>query len=82
MAVTANVAKQKLEKLIQQVNDDCLPIEIVTDEGSAVLVPKDHFDSLEETAYLFRNPVMAERLMQAYERFKRGEFIERELIEE
>ncbi|AOW93711.1 hypothetical protein BFN03_16525 [Rhodococcus sp. WMMA185] len=82
MAVTANVAKQKLAELIQQVNDDCLPIEIVTDEGSAVLMPKDYFDSLEETAYLLRSPANAERLRRAYEASLRGEFVERELIEE
>lgn len=82
MAVTANVAKAKLEELIRQVNDDCLPVEIVTGEGSAVLMPKDYFDSLEETAYLLSSPANARRLAESIEQLRRGEVTERRLIED
>ncbi|NLE82682.1 MAG: type II toxin-antitoxin system prevent-host-death family antitoxin [Rhodococcus sp.] len=82
MAVLASQARKSLEALIEQVNDDCLPVEIVSEHGSAVLVPKAEWDAIEETAYLLRSPANARRLAKGLEQARRGEVIERDLIED
>ena len=42
---------------------------------------KDDFDALTETAYLLRNPANAERLLEAVERARRGEFQQHDLLD-
>ena len=49
--------------------------------GNAVLISKDDYDAITETAYLLRNSKGAERLLAALERARRGEFETRELFE-
>jgi antitoxin YefM len=63
MAITASQARAQLLPLIEQVNDDHVPIEIVSKKGSAVLMSLSDFEALEETAYLLRTPANAEHLM-------------------
>lgn len=82
MAVLASQARKSLEALIKQVNDDHLPVEIVSEEGSAVLVSKEEWDAIEETAYLLQSPVNARRLIESYERSIRSEYTEHELTED
>lgn len=45
-------------------------------------MPKDYFDSLEETVYLLRSPANAQCLTESLERVRRGKYTERELIED
>lgn len=76
VAISASEARRRLYPLIEQVNDDHEPVEIVSSKGSAVLMSKDDFDSWRETDYLFRSPVNARRLLRAYEdseRFREGD---------
>ncbi|KDP92569.1 MULTISPECIES: type II toxin-antitoxin system Phd/YefM family antitoxin [Clavibacter] len=81
-AITASDARRNLFGLIQQVNDDHSPVEVVSKHGNAVLISKDDFDAITETAYLLRNAKGAQRLLGALERARRGEFETHELIDE
>jgi antitoxin YefM len=81
-AITATDARRNLFGLIQQVNDDHVPVEVVSKRGNAVLISKDDYDAIVETAYLLRNAAGAERLLAALERAKRGEFETHGLLED
>ena len=47
-------------------------VEIVSRKGNAVLMPADEYAAWQETAYLFRSPANARRLLDAYERARAG----------
>ena len=47
----------------------------------AVILSKDDYDAMTETAYLLRNPQSAERLLAAIERARRGEFAQHDLLD-
>lgn len=78
-AISASEARKSLFPLIQQVNADHVPVEIVSKHGNAVLVSKEDWDSMEETAYLLRSPANAARLAESLEQARRGEAAERPL---
>jgi antitoxin YefM len=78
-AITASEARKSLFPLIQQVNADHTPVEIVSKHGNAVLVAKEDWDSMEETAYLLRSPANATRLAEAMAQAHRGEAVGHEL---
>ena len=80
-AITATDARKGLFGLIQEVNQDHTTIEVVSKHGNAVLMSKDDFDALTETAYLLRNAANAERLLESIERARRGEFEKHDLLE-
>ncbi|CAN5415415.1 type II toxin-antitoxin system prevent-host-death family antitoxin [soil metagenome] len=80
-AITATDARKNLFGLIQQVNDDHAPVEVVSKHGNAVIMSKDDYDAMAETAYLLRNPRGAKRLLAALERAKRGEVEYHDLLE-
>lgn len=72
MSISASEARSRLFPLIQQVNDDHLPVRINSKGGDAVLMAAADFDSWQETIYLLRSPANARRLMEAVERDKSG----------
>lgn len=78
-AITATEARRSLFGLIQSVNEDHVPVEVVSKHGNAVLISKDDFDAITETAYLLRNAKGAQRLLAALERARLGEFEAHEL---
>ena len=78
-AITASEARKRLFPLIEQVNDDHTPVEIVSKHGNAVLVSKEDWGSMEETAYLLRSPANAAWLVAGLAEARRGEGIERDL---
>jgi antitoxin YefM len=55
-------ARRELVSLIEKVNEDHVPIEIVSKKGSAVLMSLADFEALEETNYLLRSPANAAHL--------------------
>lgn len=65
MAITVIEAQRDLEFLIEQVNLDRTAIEIVSERGSAVLLPKEEYDALVETGYLLSSPANAQRLLSS-----------------
>ena len=79
---TVNSAKQNLENLIRQVENDAEPILIMLDEESkAVLMSEREFNSWQETIYLLSNPANAEHLRKSLAEADAGLTNERELIE-
>jgi antitoxin YefM len=82
MAITASEARRKLFPLIEQVNEDHVPIEITSKHGTAILMAADEYAAWEETAHLFRSPANARRLLDAAEAARRGETSEHPLDRE
>jgi antitoxin YefM len=72
VAISASEARSHLFPLIQQVNDDHVPVRISSRAGDAVLMSAEDFDSWEETVYLLRSPANARRLMEAVARDRAG----------
>ena len=71
--VSASQARKTLFPLIEQVNNDRDVVEIVSRKGSAVLMSAEEYAAWRETAYLFRSPANARRLLDAYERARAGQ---------
>ena len=80
-AVSATDARKSLFGIIRQVNNDHTAVEVVSRHGNAVIMSKDDYDAMTETAYLLRNPANAERLLAAVERARRGEFEQHDLLD-
>jgi len=79
---TLNSAKQNLETLIRQVENDAEPVLIMVDENrKAVLMSEREFNSWQETIYLLSNPANAEHLRKSLAEADAGLTRERELIE-
>lgn len=81
MAITTSEARRDLFGLIERVNLDHSEIEITSNRGSAILMPKDEYDSLIETSYLLRSPENARRLLSALASARADETVEHDLIE-
>ena len=79
MTITATEARARLFPLIEEVNDDRAAIRIASKRGNAVLVAEADYDALQETAYLFRSPANARRLLEADAALRRGDGVEIEL---
>lgn len=81
MAITASAARAKLLLLIEQVNNDRMPVEIISKKGSAVLMSLADFQALEETAHLLRTPANAVHLMDSIVQHQAGQRQSHELSE-
>ena len=81
MALSASEARKRLFPLIEQVNDDQEPVEIVSKNGAAYLVSADQWRSLMETAYLLRSPANAERLLRSIADAEAGHTDVQELLD-
>lgn len=79
MSISASEARRTLFPLIERVNQDRLAVEIVSRAGNAVLMPADEYSAWQETAYLFRSPANARRLLDAFDQAKAGRFEEHPL---
>lgn len=80
MAVTASEARKTLFPLIEQVNDDHVPVEITSKRGSAVLMSLEDYQALQETAHLLRVPANARRLLESLAQAQSGQRQEHELL--
>lgn len=78
-AISASEARKTLFPLIERVNEDHTPIEIVSKRGNAVLVSKEDWDSIMETNYLLRTPANARHLAESIEQWRAGRATERDL---
>jgi antitoxin YefM len=79
-AITATEARRRLFPLIEQVNDDHTPVEIVHKRGNAVLVSKEDWDAMVETAYLSHG-ANGRRLRRAISELNAGGGVTQELID-
>jgi antitoxin YefM len=64
----------------EQVNNDHTPVEITSKNGDAVLMSRADYDALEETAYLFRVPANAARLLESLDQAGQGERHQHDLL--
>jgi antitoxin YefM len=78
-AISASEARKTLLPLIERVNEDHIPVEIVSKRGNAVLVSKDDWDSIMETNYLLRTPANARRLLESIEQWRTGRVTARDV---
>lgn len=79
MAITITEARKRLFPLIEQVNNDRIPVEIISKRGDAILMSKDDFEELEETAHLLRSPANAARLLESLKQAASGDRQEHQL---
>ncbi|MCC9192737.1 type II toxin-antitoxin system prevent-host-death family antitoxin [Arthrobacter sp. zg-Y916] len=63
MTIPADEASRNLGYLIERVNRDHSAVEIVSEDGSGILMAKNEYDALVETSYLLSSPRNAARLM-------------------
>lgn len=81
-ALTYSYVRTHLAEVMRQVNDDHAPVLVTTQRGKpVVMMSLDDFNSLEETAYLLRDPKRAKRLLASVERLRAGDGTVRELID-
>jgi antitoxin YefM len=81
VAMSASEARKRLFPLIEQVNDDQEPVEIVSKAGTAYLVSADQWRSVMETAHLLRSPANAARLLGSIADAEAGRTEPQELID-
>jgi len=80
-ALTYTHTRQHFADIMRRVNDDHAPVVVMSQRGKpVVIVSLDDFQSLEETAYLMRNPTGARRLLESVEELRNGGGTPRELI--
>ncbi len=79
MAITVSEARKNLFPLIEQVNNDRIPVEIMSRRGNAVLMSREDYDALEETAHLLRAPANARHLLESLVQAREGQRQERPL---
>jgi antitoxin YefM len=79
MAITASEARKNLFPLIEQVNDERSVVELTSCRGDAVLVSREEYDALQETAHLLRAPKNARRLLESIDQALAGQREEHEL---
>lgn len=79
-AITYSSARANLASTMDRVCNDHEPL-IITRNGdqSVVMLSLEDFQTLQETAYLLRNPANAKRLLSAVAQLVAGQGTEREL---
>ena len=78
--ISYSYARQHLSALLDSVIDDSEVVCIQRKSGKeAIVIGKDDYTSLLETAYLLRSPENSRQLFQALEEANRGEGVEIEL---
>lgn len=82
MAITATEARKRLFPLINEVNEDMAPVEILGKNASAVLIAKDEYDALVEMAHLMRSPKNARRLLESLAEARAGHTEQHDLSED
>lgn len=72
-ALTYSYTRQHFADVMRRVNDDRAPVVVTSQRGKPVVVLSlDDYHSLEETAYLLRNPKGAKRLIESIEELRNG----------
>ena len=76
MVITASQARSQLFPLIEQVNNDSVPVVITSKKGNAVLVSESEWESMVETMYLLRTKTNRERLARSRGEVQTGDLYE------
>ena len=77
--VERKLAYETLPKLIEEVNDDQVAVEIVSRQGTAYLVSADEYHALRETVHLLQSPRNAARLSESLEDVQAGRLLEKDV---
>lgn len=81
-AISNIVAQDNLDKIMEQVCNDHLPMIITRpSQPAVVMMSLEDYQSLEETAYLLRSPNNAKRLLDSISALENGQGIEQELLD-
>ena len=83
-AITASNFRSSLASYLDKVTNDHEPVMVTRGDKqkAAVVLSKEDYESLNETLYLLRSRVNAERLFSSLTKIKDGNVFERDLIDE
>jgi len=74
--------RQNLKSFLDDVFKNHSPLFVTRTKGEDIVVlAKSDYESLQETLHLLSSPKNAERLMSGIEKYKKGKFIQKGLIE-
>lgn len=65
--ITATDARKLLYKLLDQVQESHVPVQITGKRGNAVLISEDDWRAVQETLYLLSFPGMRESIVEGME---------------
>lgn len=71
-SVSVTAARANLYRLIDQVNEESMPLTITGQRGNAVLVGEDDWRAIQETLYLTAVPGFVESIREAREEGIKG----------
>ena len=81
--VSFSEARNKLKAILDQVvNDADYTIITRRDADDAVVMSLEYFNSLLETVYLLKSPANAAHLERSIAQYKKGEVVEKSLLDE
>ena len=81
-AITYTAARENLASTMNAVCEDHDPVIITRKRDQAVvMLSLEDYESLSETAYLFKSPANAKRLHDAIDSLERGEGIQKDLAD-
>lgn len=82
-AISYTAARETLAPTMKRVCEDRDPV-VITRKGQpeVVMVCKEDYDAMEETAYLMRSPANLRRIFGAIQELESGAGVKRELVEE
>lgn len=81
-AISYSAARSNLAKTMEEVCNDHAPVIITrTNAPSVVMMSLEDFEAWQETAYLLRNPINAQRLLSSIADLEAGKGVERKLAE-
>lgn len=70
--ISATAARDRLFKIVEEVNADHTVKRITSKKGDAVIMSADDWEGWQETAYLMRSPANHERLLEAMDDVRQG----------
>lgn len=80
-ALTYTHTRQHFAEVMRQVNDNHEPVVVTSQRGKPIVIMSlEDYQSLEETAYLLRNPAGAKRLLASVEELRNDGGLVKELF--
>jgi antitoxin YefM len=81
-AITYSAARENMADTMDRVCDNHEPVIITRrNSRSVVMMSLDDFNSIQETAYLLRNPSNAARLRKSIQQFEEGKVLRKDLLD-
>ncbi len=75
-AISYSLARKNLVKTMEKVCDDHSPIIVTRKNARAVVIMAlDDFNAIQETGYLLRNPINAEKLRESIKQAEDGKLV-------